>query len=566
MFHRAIALAACASMVGCGSIEQTRTQARDVADQASQAAANAAPQSRPVVVEHQAAWLAGDAIAVSRPQPAILDKQVVFNVASSGSWSLRDYSDWISQNVGAVTHLSDSALSSTPIREGAATGGYAAPTNAGAGSTAIPPFPGMQMPAASPAAASTMAMPALPSAVASMATDSRPLRFTGDLKGFLDLITGRFGVYWAYRNGQIEIFKTTTHTWSIPTLPVQAKSSGSISTSGSLSGNNGNTGTAGGTTSSGTSGAGGGGSTNADIALSVNYWADLQTTAKAIAGPGAESIVDKSFGTLTVTGQPPQIERVNEWVKTLTSHLQKQVAIDVRVFKVHVNREDNYGLNLSLAVNTLYQGNQNGAKFTVTSAAAPSVTSGVTPVQFGASILSGTLSGTNAAVQALSTMGNVSQVFSRSGVTMNGQMLNLQAAQTQSYLASSQTTLTSTSGSSTALQPGSVTYGFTGVFLPKYVNDRIMLELNMTLSNLLGISTFTSNGSSIQLPSLSSATLQQSVALKPGQTLVLTGYEQQTASNTNNGVGSPNFALFGGGVEAQRARDVLAIVVTARLL
>ncbi|NGS75411.1 pilus assembly protein PilN, partial [Staphylococcus aureus] len=113
----------------------------------------------------------------------------------------------------------------------------------------------------------------------------------------------------------------------------------------SLSGNNGNTGTAGGTTSSGTSGAGGGGSTNADIALSVNYWADLQTTAKAIAGPGAESIVDKSFGTLTVTGQPPQIERVNEWVKTLTSHLQKQVAIDVRVFKVHVNREDNYGLN-----------------------------------------------------------------------------------------------------------------------------------------------------------------------------------------------------------------------------
>ncbi|NVJ03518.1 pilus assembly protein PilN, partial [Myxococcus sp. AM009] len=149
------------------------------------------------------------------------------------------------------------------------------------------------------------------------------------------------------------------------------------------------------------------------------------------------------------TGQPPQIERVNEWVKTLTSHLQKQVAIDVRVFKVHVNREDNYGLNLSLAVNTLYQGYQNGAKFTVTSAAAPSVTSGVTPVQFGASILSGTLSGTNAAVQALSAMGNVSQVFSRSGVTMNGQMLNLQAAQTQSYLASSQTTLTSTSGSST---------------------------------------------------------------------------------------------------------------------
>jgi len=202
----------------------------------------------------------------------------------------------------------------------------------------------------------------------------------------------------------------------------------------------------------------------------------------------------------------------------------------------------------------------------VASAGIPSITSTSSPMTFGANIVGGTLNGTAVAVQALSSLGNVSQVVSRSGVTLNGQMLALQAARVKNYLASSQTTLASTVGSTTALQPGAVTIGFTGTFLPKVVDGRIMIDLNMTLSDLLGITSATSGTSTIQLPDVTTTTFEQSVSLKPGQTLVLTGYRQHTASVTNNGIGSPDFAALGGGVDAQKGDTILAVVISARIL
>ncbi|MNU00008.1 hypothetical protein D3C72_2430190 [compost metagenome] len=58
----------------------------------------------------------------------------------------------------------------------------------------------------------------------------------------------------------------------------------------------------------------------------------------------------------------------------------------------------------------------------------------------------------------------------------------------------------------------------------------------------------------------------QSVSLKPGESLVLTGLHNQKAATTNNGVGEPWMAALGGGVGATRGDTVIAIVISARLL
>lgn len=563
------------SLGGCAAVQQARTQSRAMEQDARAHAAQAMPQSRPTVENHAGAWLMGEQIIPSKPQPAILDKQVVFNVSNVASWSMSDFTDWLSRHTGVSVIVDDSAKGALP-GSAAPSMGLPSPIETGPRVAGLPSLPMLPN---NGAVTGIPAMPSLPSALsfgaaaAPALTADKPLRYTGPLRGFLDLITGRAGVYWHYRNGAITIFRTETRTWNIPSLPMSSSSTGSIST-GSTGGGS-SAGGAGmsdstlsvssGSSSSGSASSGGGGSTSMNTTAVVNYWGGLQKTAQAVAGPGAATVVDQSFGTLTVTGTPPQLERVASWVNSLRSSLQKLVAIEVHVYNVKVNREDNYGLNLGLAYNTAYQGS-NSAKVSITPAQAPALVSSSTPMSLGASIVGGTLGGTNIAVQALSTLGNVSQVVSRSGVTLNGQMLALQAAQTQNYLASSQTTLTSVSGSSTALQPGTITYGFTGMFLPKVVNGKILIDLNMTLSNLLGISTFTSGSSSIQLPSLSSTTFQQSVSLQSGQTLVLTGYRQQQASVTNNGVGSPDFAALGGGVDAQKGESILAVVITARLL
>lgn len=563
----AAALAAM-SLSGCAGIEKTR-QAQESIATAAQATYTSMPPSRHAVETHQTPWLMGETIKSSKAQPAILDKPVVFNMDVSG-WSMKDYAYWLMTHVGVDVNVDQSAEQGPFTAPGAAALTAHAPS-------AIP-LPTMQ--GVKGQGVSTTSIPSLPSALLSGAMAGgmagqltqvpKVLTYTGSLKGFLDRITARQGVYWHYRNSEISIFRTETRTWTLPSLPIASSSSGSISSAGSTgsAGQTGMAGTADSTLMSSPSSTGGapggtrGGSTAMSTSAAVNYWGSLQQTAQAVAGPGVQIAVDKSFGTLTATGTPPQIERLNAWVQGVDAMLRKQVAIEVHVYNVQVTREDNYGLNLGLAVSS-----PNGhSNFKVSSAGIPSITSTSSPMTFGANIVGGTLNGTAVAVQALSSLGNVSQVVSRSGVTLNGQMLALQAARVRNYLASSQTTLASSVGSTTALQPGSVTIGFTGTFLPKVVDGRIMIDLNMTLSDLLGITSATSGTSTIQLPDVTTTTFEQSVALKPGQTLVLTGYRQHTASVTNNGIGSPDFAALGGGVDAQKGDTILAVVISARIL
>lgn len=561
----AAALAAM-SLSGCAGIDQTRQAQQSIAT-AAQATYTSMPASRHVVETHRTPWLMGEAIKSSKAQPAILDKPVVFNLDVSG-WTMKDYAYWLMTHVGVDVNVDQSAEQ----------GPFPSP---GAGSLAAHAPAAIPLPTGAKGPGSpTTSIPSLPSALLSGAMAGgmageltqvpKFFTYTGNLKGFLDRITARQGVYWHYRNSEISIFRTETRTWTLPSLPIASSSSGSISSAGSTgsAGQTGMAGTADSTLMSSPSSTGGvpggtsGGLTSMSTSAAVNYWGSLQQTAQAVAGPGVQIAVDKSFGTLTATGTPPQIERLNAWVQSVDAMLRKQVAIEVHVYNVQITREDNYGLNLGLAVSS-----PNGhSNFKVSSAGIPSITSTSSPMTFGANIVGGTLNGTAVAVQALSSLGNVSQVVSRSGVTLNGQMLALQAARVKKYLASSQTTLASTVGSTTALQPGSVTIGFTGTFLPKVVDGRVMIDLNMTLSDLLGITSATSGTSTIQLPDVTTTTFEQSVALKPGQTLVLTGYRQHTASVTNNGIGSPDFAALGGGVDAQKGDTILAVVISARIL
>lgn len=555
------------SLGGCAGLQQTRAMQASIATQAAKVAP---PPPAKVVTIDNGSWLLGKEVAPTVSESPLLQQQVVYEQPGHAAPpSLSDIGQWIESTFGINVVITPSAQ------------GVASRSEPNAAMVSKLPVAMPAIPVGVPGRTSIIPSPSaygLMSQDGGLSTASlhgTPLRYTGKLSGFLDLVATRFGIYWKISGGQIEFFRTETKTFSIPALPKVSSMRGGISTGSGLSGGSTSSATPtmtdstlSGASSSGSS-AGGGGSTSMDTQASINYWSAMQKTASAVAGPGAMIVVDPSFGMLTITGTPPQISRVRQWVKQISRELSKQIAIEVHVYNVQTSREDNYGVNLGLAFKSA--NGHTGISFA--SAAAPTISSTSNPMTFGASILGGSLQGTSVAVQALSTLGHVSQVVSQSGVTPNGEMLALQAAHVQAYLASSATTLNGTAGSMTTLTPGSVTVGFTGSFLPRMVNGHILLDVNMTLSDLLGIKTFTaggtssaSNATSIQLPDVQSTTFEQSVSLKPGQTLVLTGYRQQTASVTNNGVGSPDFAALGGGVDGQSGDTILAVVITARLI
>jgi len=550
------------SMSGCGIYQTNRDQEAITAD--AKASVETAQRSRPVVQVHEGSWLMGEKVRASKVQPEIFDNPVVFKDKSV--FTLTDIATWIAQNMGVRAEVDASAQSmATPLVSGAIVppvrpaGPFPTDGATPALSSALPSFSG---------ATPTPFMPMRPSA------PQGPFSYTGKFKGFLDVIDARYGVWSRYQDGVVVFFKTETRTFTIPTLADDSSMSGTITTgdstsSGSSSGGSGGQ-TTGGSVSSGQasnsgSSSGDGGQTM-KLQLQSTPWGTLRETAAAIAGSSAQVIADKNLGVLTVTGSPPQCERVEQWVKSLNAMFGKQVAIDVHVYQVQLTREDNYGLDLSLA----YKSGSGHTGATFAGASPPTVTSSSTPMTFGANIVGGSLDGTKAAIQALSTLGNVSQVVSRSGVTQNGKLLALQAAKSQGYVASTSTTLAASVGSSTSIQTGTLVPGFTSSFLPKVVDGRILIDFDMTLSDLLRLDTFVSgtgsSQSSVQLPLEQITRFQQSISLKPGETLVLTGMRQQSASTTNNGIGSPWMPLLGGGVDAQKGDTIISVVISARLL
>ena len=555
------ATAATAALTGCAGIDTARQASSAMSARAHLQFKDGMPPSRAVVLTHDTLWLRGEEIKASSPQPQILDKAVNYVPQGGETPSLADLCAWIWANTGVIANLdaSANAAENTNGRPQAAKPGVA--TSMASSVPVIVAPPGRTPPVGmEPGQILTQAARGAAALV-------EPFEYKGTLRGLLDVVAARYGVFWRYRDGQVTIFRTETKTFVLPDLPSSFSFGGSISTNGGSGGGSTMAVGADSTLSGGASGAGGGGGgTGSQVNLKsggvVDYWAGLQQTAASVGGAGTQVVVNRSLGMLIATGTPPQIKRVDDWVKGLSAMLSKQVAIEVRLYNVKLTREDNYGLNLSLA----YHGANGHTGVSFSGAQAPSIASSSTPMSFGATIVGGTLKGTSAAVQALSALGNVTAVLETSGIARNGRAVGIQSDETKDYVNSSQTTLTSTVGATTTMQTASVLAGLTSTFVPRVVDGRILIDFNMQLSDLLPFSTFSSNGSQVQLKDIVATTLLSSVSLKSGESLVMVGNRQRTASVANNGVGNPGMALLGGGVDAQVGDTVLAVVITAHLL
>ena len=536
----AISCLGIAGLSGCG-IQEVRSHQDQVANE-TRAQLAAVPKGRPVFQMHDGSWLLGEKVRTTKPEPELFEKTASFQDASGHISTLQDIADWIASTYN-IRVLVDPSVSSLSLPTGTA---FAK----SAGGPSVLPLP----PASLSAGLS-----------ASSSEPQTPLRFAGTFKDFRRVVDQRFGVYSKYSDDTLTFFKTETRTYMLPDLSDSSSMAGTISTDTNGSSSSGATSASSQSASSSTSGAGAAGQSST-LTVQVDPWKTLQETASAIAGSGSHVVADRNIGILTVTGTPPQCDRVEEFMKKLDGQFGKRIAVDVKIFQVQQNQEDNYGLNLNLA----YTSGTGHTGATFTGAGVPTVTSSATPMNFGATIVGGSLNGTKAAIQALSTLGNVTEIMSRAGVTRNGKVLALQQATLQDYVQSTQTTLASNVGSSSSIQTATNISGFTSNFIPKLINGDIVMDFDMTLSELQPLTSFTSgsgsNQSTVQLRNMPLARFQQHVGLKPGETLVLTGMQQQTTNTTNNGIGSPHMALLGGGVDAQKHDSMIAVVITARLL
>ena len=403
--------------------------------------------------------------------------------------------------------------------------------------------------------------------------DAVPIKYSGKLSGLLNYLANRYSLYWRYKDDAITFFTQETRVFTVYALPTETSLQASMTGA--------------------TMGESGGG--NASSSLSVNtdlkVWDSIEEGVKQVVGDSGKLSFSRVAGTITITASPYVVRKVAAYVANWNEKLSRQVAVTVRILQVTLANSDNYGLDLGLVF---------GSKNISTSYLSPA-SLGASVIGKAATATAGQLAMTlikpsskfknsQSIIQAISTQGKTALVTSSTVTTLNNKVAPVQISTSKNYL--KEITVTS-SGSGedrttdTDYQVDTLNYGFTMEILPRILDHgRLIVLFNLSITDLVAmeshsVTSGSSSGDSgdassndegdvekteLQLPTMKMRGFVQEIAMRSGQTLVLTGFEDLNESTSTSGVGKAKVGLLGGTAQNETSRNVLVILMTPEVL
>lgn len=395
------------------------------------------------------------------------------------------------------------------------------------------------------------------------------ITYNGNLGGLLDIVTARLGISWKYEDGMVTFFYLQTARFDIEPSDAKYALTGSVvsgvSNSSSSDGGGGSGGSGSGGNSGGVSGESGT-SLKSDVSMGNNLYDDLKSTAESMLTPGVGRLdMNKTTGTVVITDVPEVVRRIGEYLTSENKALSKQVNLKVVIYTVNTDTSDAVGIDWNVVYKTLagkYGINLAGPAGTVADAGAISFS-----VLDTATGSARQFAGSSFLFDALSKQANVADVRTIPLMTTNMASASVVVGRQISYLKSVSTTVYQTGSSalpSQTLTPGSVTTGTNITIFPKILDggDRMMLNMFLNISSLIRLREITSDTEKLEAPEVDSRSVPQRVWLKPGQTVVISGLEQNVSSGSKQGMFSPDNLITGGQRSGDKTRQSFVITVT----
>ena len=369
--------------------------------------------------------------------------------------------------------------------------------------------------------------------------------YQGTLKGLMDQLAARFGVYWDWNEdaSQIRVFREDTRTYRVAALMGSSSMSTNVNSSST------------------------GGGSQSSMEFSESVWESLEQSIRSMLSPNGRISVTPATGTLSVTDTPRVLARVDKFMASQNEAMSKQVILNVRVLSVNVSSGDDYGIDWDLAFKNISE--TYGISFS--HAFNPAETAS----NLGFRILSdesnpnagiNRWTGSSAMFSALSQQGKVSQMTSAAVTTLNNQPVPVRVGRQQAYLASTETTV-SDNVTTTSLTPGTIDTGFNISLVPHITTDRsLLLQFGMDISSLISLESFNSGDSTIQIPQTESRNFLQRVRMNSGETLVVAGFENSDMNTHSQGIGNANRTWAGGGAMGEKERNAIVVLIQPIIL
>ncbi|MEI7307106.1 PilN family type IVB pilus formation outer membrane protein [Pectobacterium atrosepticum] len=382
------------------------------------------------------------------------------------------------------------------------------------------------------------------------------LMWQGDLAGLLDLMASRTGLYWRIDNGSIVFYLMETRSYALSMLNTKTSSTSSVS-----SGTTSTMGTTGGQQNS----ASGDSSTSQSTTTGQEYdlYADIRKTIEAMLTPEKGRYwLSSSSSSLIVTDTPSVQEAVARYIDEQNLAMNRQIALNVQVLSVSNTRNEQFGIDWNLVYKSI---NTTGASLSNAAGEITGATSASVSILDNATGNAAKFSGSNLLFKALSEQGDVSVVTSQSSTVTNLTPVPIQMADQTVYVAQSATTTTTDVGATTTLTPGMITTGFNMTLLPLiHTEGNVQLQVNFNLSDPPTIRSFTSKdgNSYIEMPYTKLRSLSQKANLRAGQSLILTGFDQNNTKTAKSGTFTPGNFVLGGSQSGKSERSTLVIIIT----
>jgi hypothetical protein len=362
------------------------------------------------------------------------------------------------------------------------------------------------------------------------------LDYEGDLHGLLDYVASRTGVQWTYSGGQIRFFRMVSRSITMRSLPGNLTQSGGVQL-------------------------GGGMSLNSDSEM--NIWTGIEKNLTKMVSRVGWFSVDSTMGLVTVRDSASNVEAIERYLDGINRQLSRQVSLNVEVLQVTLNNKFQRGIDWSYVRQVTGMG-------LLTAIASPSVTTNTGSVGFIRANADGSTN--NLLIKALESFGRVSTSYSSVINTMNRQPVPLGSVNTQSYLKQITPSVVSGSGSVAfgppGLTPGEIVTGFNITLLPVILDSNmVLLQCGVSISSLKEIMSFTSGSGlsqqTIQQPNVSSFVTQQRMAVRSGDTVVLSGFETASTDSKQSDLVRD---VVPGSRSSSRDRTTLVLMITPRLL
>lgn len=395
----------------------------------------------------------------------------------------------------------------------------------------------------------------------STVSDGAPLVLTnlmwqGELEGLLNQMASRSGLYWKQDHGSIVFYLLETRTYSLAMLNTKTTSNSSVS-----SGTTSTMGASGGQDNSASGDATSSQSTRID--QEYDLYADIRKGIEAILTPEKGRYwLSASSSSLIVTDTPAVQDAVARYIDEQNRVMNRQVALNVEVMSVSNTRNEQFGIDWNLVYRSLGTA---GAALNNASGEITGATSATVSILETATGKAAKFTGSELLLKALSEQGDVSVVTSQSSVVTNLTPVPIQMADQTVYVAQSATTTTTDVGATTTLTPGMITTGFNMTLLPLIQQiGKVQLQVNFNLSDPPTIRNFTSKdgNSYIEMPYTKLRSLSQKVNLRAGQSLIVTGFDQNNTRTSKSGTFTPANPVFGGAQSGNNERSTLVLVIT----